>query len=410
MHNIIIEKPYEFVPPYESRMWRPIIQRYLVRYMRREYGIVDIQCRGVEHLEKSMAAGHGILLTPNHCRPADPYVLGVLSDVVRTPLFFMASWHLFMQNWWTTWVVRRMGAFSVYREGMDRAAVSAAIEILEKSQRPLVVFPEGVITRTNDELVNLMEGVSFIARRAAKKKAQQTPEGKVVIHPVAIRYFFRGDIHKAVEPVLGEIEKRLTWRPQEDLPLYERIRKVGSALLGLKEVEYLGEPQCGDINQRQDRLIDCILSPLEDKWLDGKREENVVARVKKLRFAILPDMIKGDIGEDERARRWRQLADLYLAQQISAYPPEYAKSYPSVDRYLETVERFDEDVTEKARVHPPMHCTIQVDEAIEVSPTRERTPDGDPLMHKVEASLRQMLNSLAQDCTMVDEGTHGNRG
>ena len=140
------------------------MQLYLQRAIRREHGIVDVQCRGVEHLKQSLAAGHGILLTPNHCRPADPFVIGVLAKTVRTPLFFMASWHVFMQNWLTTFVLRRMGAFSVYREGMDRAAVSAAIDILVKSRRPLVIFPEGVISRTNDMLVGLMEGTS--SRRA----------------------------------------------------------------------------------------------------------------------------------------------------------------------------------------------------------------------------------------------------
>tara|TARA_B100000809_G_scaffold133513_1_gene131239 strand:+ start:1159 stop:1332 length:174 start_codon:yes stop_codon:yes gene_type:complete len=57
---------------------------------------VDVQFRGVEHLQQSLAAGHGILLTPNHCRPADPFVMGVLATTVRKPLFFMASWHVFM--------------------------------------------------------------------------------------------------------------------------------------------------------------------------------------------------------------------------------------------------------------------------------------------------------------------------
>ena len=401
MQNIIIEKPYEFVPPYESRFWRPIVQLYLQRAIRREHGIVDVQCRGVEHLKQSLAAGHGILLTPNHCRPADPFVLGVLAKTVRTPLFFMASWHAFMQDWLTTFVLRRMGAFSVYREGMDRAAVSAAIDILVKSRRPLVIFPEGVISRTNDMLVGLMEGTSFIASRAAKKKAEVSPSEKVVIHPVAIRYLFRGDIHQALDPVLSEIEARLTWRPQRDLPMFDRIRKVGTALLGLKEVEYLDGPYRGEIDERLDRLVDRLLVPLEEEWLDGKREPNVVARVKKLRIAILPDMVAGDIDEQERARRWRQFADLYLAQQLSCYPPDYVRSYPSVDRYLETVERFEEHITDKARVYSPIHCIVQVDEPIEVSPDRPRRADGDPLMQKIEERITQMLASLAKESVMV---------
>ncbi len=42
--------------------------------------------------------------------------------------------------------LRAMGAFSVNREGVDRAAVNLAVEILSQAERPLVVFPEGATT------------------------------------------------------------------------------------------------------------------------------------------------------------------------------------------------------------------------------------------------------------------------
>lgn len=68
-------------------------------------------------------------------------------------------------------VVRRLGGFSIYREGMDRQAPDASVRIVANAERPLVVFPEGVISRTNDRLNALMDGVSFIVRVAAKKES-----------------------------------------------------------------------------------------------------------------------------------------------------------------------------------------------------------------------------------------------
>ena len=41
----------------------------------------------------------------------------------------------------------------------------------------------------------------------------------------------------------------------------------------------------------------------------------------------------------ERARRWEQLADLYLVGQLSCYPPDYLAAKPTPERLLETVER-----------------------------------------------------------------------
>ena len=38
---------------------------------------------------------------------------------------------------------------------------------------------------------------------------------------------------------------------------------------------------------------------------------------------------------------------------------------------LETVERFEEDLTDRIRLHGPIRAKIMIGEAIEVSPTRE---------------------------------------
>src|SRR5947199_110447 len=155
----------------------------------------------------------------------------------------MASWHLFMQSRLQYFVLRRIGAFSIYREGMDRAALNLAVETLAQASRPLVIFPEGVISRTNDRLNPLLERTSFI--------------------------------------------------------------------------------------------------PLEREWLKGEHDTHVVARIKKLRSAVLPDMIQKDLPEEERARRWQQLADMYLAGQLGCYPPDYLAAKPTPERLLETVERYE---------------------------------------------------------------------
>src|SRR5206468_13111949 len=131
--------------------------------------------------------------------------------------------HIFMQSKLQRFMINRAGAFSIYREGMDRGAVVTAIEILEKAERPLVIFPEGAISRTNDHLNALLDGTAFIARQAAKKRAKASPNAKVVIHPIAIRYRFHGDLAATLEPVLDDIESRLTRRRHGDLPRFDRI-------------------------------------------------------------------------------------------------------------------------------------------------------------------------------------------
>ena len=254
-----------------------------------------------------------------------------------------------------------------------------------------MIFPEGVISRHNDKLNNLMEGTALMARGAAKQRTTAHPPGKVVVHPVAIRYIFDGDVRAAVEPVLRDIERRLSWHPHNHLPIEERIAKIGGALLALKEIEYFGAAQSGDLPSRLANLIDRLLVPLEAEWLKGRREKEIVQRVKLLRIAMVPDMAGGTLAEAELQRRWRQLADIYLAQQLAFYPPGYLADHPTPERLLETVERFEEDLTDTARIHSPIRAVIEVGEAIEVSPERTRGAEGDPLMSAVREQLEKML-------------------
>jgi hypothetical protein len=367
--------------------------------MLRGHGVVEVEYRGVERLRQSATAGHGIMLAPNHCRPCDPFVVAGLGYEVGRHVHIMASSHLFMQGRLQRFLLRRAGAFSIYREGMDREALKCAIQITAEGLRPLVLFPEGVISRHNDRLNPLMEGTAMIARSAAKQRIATGAGGHVVVHPVAIRYVFEGNLEATVEPMLAAIEHQLTWHSQRELPVVARIIKIGSALLALKETEYLGAPQAGDFAVRIQSLIDRLLSPLEEQWIKGRRESGVVGRVKALRSALLPDLVDGSLGDAEKEKRWELFARLYLAQQLAFYPGGYFKPEPTPERILETVERFEEDLTDRVRAVSPLRAVVDVGEAIEVSPERVRggAGSGDPLMLAIQQSIESMLAaSLAE--------------
>jgi len=293
-----------------------------------------------------------------------------------------------------------MGGFSVYREGVDRQAINTAIEVLERAQRPLILFPEGAVSRTNDRLHALLDGVAFIARTAAKRRAKHVKDGKVVVHPVTIKYRFRGDIAQVADEVLSDIERRLSWQPQRNLSVFDRIVKTGRALLCLKEIEHFGAEQRGKLAGRLEGLINQLLEPIEEDWIgSGRNTEDVVPRVKALRMKLLPDMVNGNLSEAERDRRWRQLANMYLAQQVSCYPSDYLET-PTVERLLETLERFEEDLTDKARVHGNLHVIIDVGEAISVDTKRDRKAEVDPLMDRIERDLQAGLVALGSECTI----------
>jgi 1-acyl-sn-glycerol-3-phosphate acyltransferase len=328
----------------------------------------------------------------NHCRPEDPLVIGTLVNETGQPMYAMASWHVFKQSRVQTWLVRHCGAFSIYREGIDRPALNLAIDILATADRPLIIFPEGAISRHNDLLNNFLEGTTFIARTAARRRAKEG-HGRVVILPLIVKYRFLGDLEAALKPVLEGIEKRLTWQPQDEMSLLERVFKIGEALLTLKEMEYLGESQSGPLAARIDHLREAVFAPIEMEWGTGDEAEGTIERVKRLRSAILPDMIARKVSDSERQRRWRQLADLYFAQQVSFYPPDYVRSSPTPERVMETVERFDEDVHDVARIHRPWHAIVALGEPLEVSPDKIRGAR-DPLLGQLSERMRTLLAGL----------------
>jgi 1-acyl-sn-glycerol-3-phosphate acyltransferase len=405
MQNIIVEKPYKFIAPHRGNWWPSFIQRFRLidRWLRSSEGVISHECRNGHLLRQSLDAGHGIMLAPNHARPGDPIAMGFLAREVKTHVYAMASWHLFHQGRFNAFAIHKMGGFSLNREGIDRLAINTGIEILQTAERPLILFPEGAVSRTNERLMALLDGVAFIARTAAKKREKDNG-GKVVVHPVALKYQFRGDLRATIEPVLSMIEHRFSWRPQTKLPLLERVFKVGRSLLSLKEIEYFGEVQSGRrLHDRLEHLIDRLLGPLEQQWLAGAKSGPIVPRVKALRMQIMPDMVRGGLSAIERAQRWEQLADIYLAQQVYSYPADYLTTRPSADRILETVERYEEDLTDQVTVHGNLHCVIEVGEAIEVSPTRDRKAEVDPLMAQIESELQAMLDKLALE-TPVWEG------
>lgn len=392
MQNIIIAKPYTFVAPHRGEVWPTVFRPLLRPYLARVWGVTGVEFVGAEALREAVRGRASVVLVPNHCRPSDPAVVAALGAAAGTSIYMMASWHLFMGSRLQAWVLRRMGGFSVYREGLDRAAVKAAIELLAEARRPLVVFPEGIITRSNDRLGALNEGPAFIARSAAKQRARAEPGARTLLVPVAIRYHFLGRLDQSAAPVLDRIETRLTWAPRPDLPLTERLRRVGDAILGLKELELTGESRRGPIPERLARLIDDILGPLEAEWAIRRREADVPGRVRGLRAAILPEMVEGSLTDAERDRRWGQLERLYLAQQLSLYPAGYLEGDPGTERVLETVERLEEDLTDVATVHRPLAATVRVGDPVEVG------ADGQPaeLMKDVRARLESMLGIHAE--------------
>ncbi|MCA9058778.1 MAG: 1-acyl-sn-glycerol-3-phosphate acyltransferase, partial [Planctomycetaceae bacterium] len=396
MHNVVIEEPYEFIPPHRGRFLSWAFRYVLPRFLRSRYGIAEWTIDGLDHLRQAIAAGHGIILCPNHSRPSDPMLMGLLCRETPCHIYSMASWHIFKQSRLEAFMVRQLGGFSVYREGMDRQALDTSIQIVSEAERPLVIFPEGAISRSNDRLLPFMDGISFIARMAAKKRAKQNPNQQVVVIPVAVRYRLLRDLEASVNPILERLELRTFWKTQQHRSLRERISLLAQALLAAREIECLGQPQSGRLTERVRQLIEFVLRPQEREWLGAARSGDVVTRVKDLRVAMIARLLKDDPDAAERERIWRQLTDSYYVQCLSLYPADYLaqganQGRVTDERIVETVHRLEEDLTDTTTTNPEWRAEFRIGEPMPVAAEQRRGRDGDSLMTDLRERMLELL-------------------
>ena len=123
MNRQPFEKPPRWWGPKLSpawiRFWRPWRRRVQLKKQR----LLEVEVRGLEHVQNAVDQGHGVLITPNHSAHADAYSMYEVSDRVGRPFYFMATWHMFTAR---TVIGRRIlqwhGVFSVDREGTDLQA------------------------------------------------------------------------------------------------------------------------------------------------------------------------------------------------------------------------------------------------------------------------------------------------
>jgi hypothetical protein len=400
-------EPYQFVPPYRSRLWCRLFRPIFPRYVRKSLGLARLEFRGLDHLQQSLDAGAGILLTPNHSRWLDAGAVAMLGLTLRQFFYYLVSYHLFKQSRLQGWYLHRLGCFSVQREGADREAIRTSAAILSRAERPLVIFPEGTWFRQNDRVGPMQEGVALIARHAAR-----TATRPLVIHPVAIKYWLLEDPRAALRERLARLEVRLAWRPREDLELLPRIDRALGALLTVKEIEHFGAPRAGPLAERIHGLAESHIQRLEGKWLgkgvkrvdasgpshssaNGEGRAGHLERIRHLRQRLVRTLREST----EVAAVKRQLDDLLFCENLIANSQDYLYERPSYERLAEAVERLEETLSDGPE-NPlaPLGAVVEVGPALPIAAGQtERSAareGGDGLMQRLSAALQGQLTAL----------------
>lgn len=91
--------------------------------------------------------GEGLILVSNHTSYLDPVIIGC---VFNRRVFYMAKAELF-QIPGLSWIITKLGAFPVQRQGVDRYAIRRALELLAAGE-VVGIFPEGTRSSTGEVL------------------------------------------------------------------------------------------------------------------------------------------------------------------------------------------------------------------------------------------------------------------
>jgi 1-acyl-sn-glycerol-3-phosphate acyltransferase len=374
--------------PWLVRLWRPLINRELVRRQR----IVQLDIAGSEHVQAALRSGAGVLVTPNHSFHYDSYVLIEAAHRVGRPFHFLTAWQVFaMSKWLAQRVLQWHGCYSINREASDLVAFKTSVDILRESPHPLVIFPEGDIYHNNDRVTPFRDGAAAIAMSAAKKAARP-----IVCIPAALKCFYLDDPTAELEQLMTRLEESLHWRPRADLPLGERIYRFAEGLLALKEYEELGQPQAGRVNDRTIRLAEAVVSRLERQHGVANRGGIIPERVKEVRRAVIKALEQDGTSATAKSKLAADLDDLFFVIQLFSYPGDYVAERPTIERIAETLDKFEEDVlrADFPGIRGTRRAVVRFGEPIEVPKEREARDAVEKWTDLVESRVQGLLDEI----------------
>jgi len=401
MNRQPFETPPQWWPPKLSpfmiRVWRSLRRYQQVR----QHRLLDIDVRGAEHLQAALAAGQGVVITPNHSSHADSYVLYHAAELLTCPLYFMTAWQVFgMSSRLESLVMQHHGCFSVDREGTDMRAFKQAVEIVQQRPHPLVIFPEGEVYHLNERITPFREGAAAIAMTAARKA-----ERPITVVPCAIHYNYQTDPTPELLQVMQRLEEQISWRVRSDLSLHDRIYRFADGMIALKEVEYLGRSRSGPLAERVADLSDVILERLAERHGVKEPEGLIIPeRVKNLRRQVISRLDELDKTDAAREPLVHDMDDLFLVVQMFSYPGNYVSERPSIERMAETIDKFEEDFLNAptAGIRGTRNAVVTFGDPLPVPVTRDRAT-GAELTRQLEVRVQRLMDETLAATPAVEE-------
>lgn len=291
-----------------------------------------------------------LIFVSNHSTHSDVEVLMEAQRRCGVWGAFMAAHEVFSRSRIQSWLMQRVGAFSVNRESVDRKSIKEAVRVIKDPVCSLSLFPEGNVAFTNEQVQPFLDGVSLVALKAQRELGDQV---MVMVVPTSIRVTHTKDVRGLLSDQLKSLVRELerdgvSVLLDESCPFYQQIESVGYAVLqrGLKRRGY--ELPINEESWRQNpddalrSVVEHLLVNLENEMqveCKGGVEERtrfIRSQLVKIRLEAEPDL--------DQVERWDDQSILLM--RVQSYAAHYLRELPTVDRCSETLEKLREDFGE----------------------------------------------------------------
>jgi hypothetical protein len=289
-----------------------------------------------------------LLYFSNHPSTIEPPVAYYVANTMGSRFYYMASRNVF--NWGFGIVgalIKKVGAFSVLSGGADREAVKMAKSILAKDGGKLVIYPEGMCSGENDNLVPFMPGIAQIGFWGLEDAKKIDPNSDVKVLPAFVKYLLTGSKHsllQEIETSLKRMESYLKIIPGNK-NLLRRFLTVGRLLMEDAEREYgIQYDTEKDYFYRVGAIRHAALNRAAEKLgIKFTDNEDAIQKIREV-FTVL-DGITSGLGKEKISISKAELVfvqkDVDRAYLFLVIKPEYLTTYPSAERFMEWIYRFE---------------------------------------------------------------------
>jgi 1-acyl-sn-glycerol-3-phosphate acyltransferase len=347
--------------------------------------------------------GQRVVLTPSHSGGLEPFILFHLSKLLGEQFNYLAAKEIFEFRRPAGWLFQRLGAYSIIRGTPDRSSFRMTRRLLAEGKHWLVMFPEGHTCWQNDTVVPFQQGVAQMAFWACEDLAKRGDLPPLYLVPMAIKYIYLQDMRREIDRSLRRLECGLlaTSKPQP-LNLYERLRRVGEAVVSANEKEYNVRPRKGaSLDERIQDVKEQIVSRVSAALgVSLRSEQPLLGRIRHLLNTIDQIICGEPEGRDYESqlhqRRQQEVRMLYrdLGQvlRFAALRDGYVRETLSAERFLDVLGLLEREVFTRKRIRGLRKAIVKLGEPLNLKDYfRSYQADKRGALHEVTTTLESTV-------------------